>query len=508
MQFLRRSLTGLFLLSLTLGLFAVAAGTFWGAVQERMNREARERPARERVMAVTTLRAEGETIRPVLSVFGEVRSRRTLEVRASAAGRVVSLAPEFEDGAQVKAGQILARIDPTDAEAALDVARTDLAEAEAELRDAQRSLDLARDELDAARAQAELRAGALARQQDLEGRGVGTAAAVEEAELAESAAQQAVLTRRMSEASAESRVDQARNALARARIALERAERDVADTEIRAAFTGTLAEVQLSEGGLVTQNEQIATLIDPEALEVAFRVSTAQYARLIDEDARILAAPVRVTLDVLGLDLAAEGRITRVGADVGEGETGRRLFARLDGFAGFRPGDFVSVHVEEPPLRNVVRLPATAVDASGTALVIGSEDRLVAVSAPILRRQADSVIVPAEGLEGERVVAQLTPLLGPGIKVRDLSARGAETEMSGSGAGTGGGAGAGSGSDADAQASAEMVALTPERRAALIAAVEANERMPEEAKARILAQLGQETVPARMVERIEGRMGG
>jgi hypothetical protein len=53
-----------------------------------------------------------------------------------------------------------------------------------------------------------------------------------------------------------------------------------------------------------------------------------------------------------------------------------------------------------------------------------------------------------------------------------------------------------------------MVALTPERRAALIAAVEANERMPEEAKARILAQLGQEAVPARMVERIEGRMGG
>ncbi len=491
MQFLRRSLTGLFLLSLTLGLIAWAGSIVFGAVQDRMARDVVERPARERVMAVNTVRIESETIAPVMTVFGQVQSRRSLEVRAAASGRVVALAANFEDGAEVSAGQLLARIDPTDAESALAVAQTGLAEADAQLRDAERALALARDELSAARAQAELRSRAFERQRDLAERGVGTAAAVETAELAQSASEQSVLTRRIAEATAESRVDQGRNAVARARIALANAERDLTDTEIRAAFAGTLADVSLTEGGLVSLNEQIATLIDPTSLEVAFRVSTAQYARLIDNEGSILSAPVRITLDVLGLDLEAEGQLTRVGAAVGEGETGRRLFAGLNSFAGFRPGDFVSVHVEEPPLTEVARLPATAVDASGTVLRIGAEDRLVSAEAPILRRQGDFVLIPAQALAGMRVVAERTPLVGPGIKVRDMTTERETPQENGA-----------------ETAAAETIVLTPERRAALIARVEANTRMPEEARARVLAQLAQDRVPARLVARIEARSGG
>jgi multidrug efflux pump subunit AcrA (membrane-fusion protein) len=493
MQFLRRSLVGLLLLSVTAGLLAMAGATLWSAVQERMAQEPRDRPARERVMAVETVAVTSERVSPVLTVFGQIDSRRRLELRTPSAGRVIALAPGFEDGAMVAAGDLLLQIDPRDAEAGLDVARTDLAEAEAELRDAERSLALARDELVAARAQADLRAQALARQRDLEDRGVGTAATVEEAALAESAAQQAVLTRRIAVANAESRVDQARNGVARAGIALENARRDLDDTEMRAEFSGTLADVTVTAGGLVAANERIATLIDPEALEVAFRVSTAQYARLLDARGQIVSAPVRVTLDVLGLDLEARGVITRVGADVGAGQTGRRIFARLDSFAGFRPGDFVSVHVEEPPLDDVARLPATAVDASGTVLAIGSEERLQVVDTTILRRQGDSVLVPAAGLEGRRVVANRTPLLGPGIKVRDLGAeRDEQRDLAA----------------ASAAATDDRIALTAERRAALIAAVEARDDMPDEAKARILAQLGEGTVPAGLVARIESRMGG
>ena len=52
-----------------------------------------------------------------------------------------------------------------------------------------------------------------------------------------------------------------------------------------------------------------------------------------------------------------------------------------------------------------------------------------------------------------------------------------------------------------------MVELTEERRARLVAYVEANTRMPKEAKARILSQLSKQQVPAQMVERIESRMG-
>jgi hypothetical protein len=53
-----------------------------------------------------------------------------------------------------------------------------------------------------------------------------------------------------------------------------------------------------------------------------------------------------------------------------------------------------------------------------------------------------------------------------------------------------------------------MVELSAERRAALVAFVEANARMPDEAKARVLAQLREPQVPAQMIERLESRMGG
>jgi RND family efflux transporter MFP subunit len=450
-----------------------------------MAQEPRVPQARERVFAVDVVRAEAGTATPVLTAFGEVQSRRTLELRAAAAGRVVMLSDDFVEGGHVEAGEVLLRIDPAEAQAALDRARADLMDAEAEAREAERALGLARDELAAARDQAELRERALDRQRDLADRGVGTAAAVETAELAASSARQAVVARRQAEAQAEARVDQAATRITRSRIALEDAERRLDDTVLRAGFDGTLADVAAIEGGLVSLNERLARLIDADALEVAFRVSTPQYARLLDEDGTLRPAPVEVRLDVFGTDLVARGRLTRDSAAVGEGQTGRLIFARLEEARGFKPGDFVTVRVEEPPLDRVVRLPAAALDAGGEVLVVGPEERLEAMPVTLLRRQGDEVLVRAPGLDGQRVVAARTPLLGPGVKVRPLE-----------------------GATAEEAAPEPMLELSEERRARLVAFIEGNRQMPEEAKARILARLSEPEVPARMVERIESRMGG
>ncbi|PRY24336.1 multidrug resistance efflux pump [Aliiruegeria haliotis] len=496
MLFLRRSLTGLFLLSLTLGLLAYAGGVFFDALEERANRESRQRPARERIISVNSVEAQPGSVIPVISTFGEIQSRRSLEIRAGTGGRIVQLSENFESGAQVEAGALLALVDPKDAESAVEVARTDLEEAETELADAERNLALVRDELAATQAQADLRTQALQRQRDLAARGVGTEAAVETAALAEASAKQAVVGRRMSEAAAETRVGQAKSRLNREKLALAVALRDLEDHEVRATFNGTLSDVTVVEGGLVSQNERLGALIDPTALEVAFRLSTTQYARLLDDAGDLIGAPVRVTLDVLELDLEATGRITRVNALVGEGQTGRQLFARLDQFAGFRPGDFVSVSIEEPELRGVVRLPATALDAANTVLVIGEDSRLEVAEVSLLRRQGDDVIVRADDIAGARIVAERTPLIGPGIRVKDLSADRAP-EMAGTDATT-----------PQPMGEDETVELTDERRAALIAAVEGNTRMPADAKERILSRLRQDRVPASMVERIESRMGG
>jgi membrane fusion protein, multidrug efflux system len=452
-------------------------------VQARMSGDRSAPPARERVFAVNVVAAKPETIAPELQAFGQVQSRRMLELRTAVGGRVITLAESFEEGGEVRAGDLLVQIDPADSQAALDRLQSDLLDAEAEARDAERQLELARDDLAAAEDQAALRARAFQRQKDLEDRGVGTAATVEVAELAAAAARQAVLSRRQALAQGEARIDQAATALARVRIALDTAERDLAETTLTAAFDGTLSEVTLVEGRLVSANEKLALLVDPEALEVAFRVSTAQYARLLDEDGRLLPAAVTVSLDVTGAELLARGRISRDSAIAGEGQSGRMIFARLDAAPGFKPGDFVTVTVREPPVENVARLPASALDAERTVLVLGPEDRLEALPVELVRRQGDDVLVRGDGLDGREVVVGRTPLLGAGIRVRPLR------------------------EEAQAEPDQAMLELSEDRRARLVASVTANERMPAEAKARVLALLSETLVPAQLVQRIESGPG-
>lgn len=503
MRFLRRSLTGLFLLAVTVALIALAGQTIRSSIEERMARETMQRPARERVFAVNVVEVTPGEVTPVLEAFGEVLARRALELRAQVGGPVVALGEGFEEGGRVAAGQLLLQVDPTDLEDALALSETDLAEALAEARDAVAALDIARDDLASARKQVELRAAALSRQQDLAKRGVGTEAAVETAALNAASAEQAVLSRRSALATAEARVAQAENARARAQIARDEAGRRLAESRLTAAFDGTLSNVTAALGRIVTANEQVARLVDPDALEVSFRLSTAQYARLLDAEGRLVPAEVLVRLDVAGVNIEVPGRIDRESAEVGEGQTGRLIFARLDASRGLRPGDFVTVEIREPALSGVARLPASALGTTDTLLVLGAEDRLEESPVEVLRRQGDMVLISAGALAGREVVAERTPMLGVGIRVRPFR----EGDVA-QPAASGGGQGMGQGGGQAAAAGGEMIALDDARRARLVDFVKSNTMMPADAKDRILKQLEAPEVPASTVERLEGRMGG
>ena len=486
MRFFGRSLVGLFLAALTVGLLALAGQMIAGAIATRMAGDGPAQPARERVFSANVAVVTPGRVVPEMIAFGEVRSRRTLELRAPRGGTVIEVAEGFEDGAAVSEGQLLLRLDPTEAKSARDLALAAIEEAEAEGREADSALILARDDLAAAAVQTGLRAQAVARQRDLLGRGVGSEAAVETAALSASAADQAVLSRRSALAQAEARVAQAATALTRQRINLAEAERAVADTEMYASFTGRLNGVGVVVGGLVNANERLGEIIDPDALEVAFRLSTQQFARLLDAGGDLIMAPVTIGLDVMGAEVPAVGRLARVGAAVGAGASGRLVYAALDASRGFRPGDFVTVRIDEPALDGVALLPGSAVSAAGGVLVLGAENRLEEVTVEVLRRQGDDVIVTAEGLAGREVVTERSPLLGAGIRINPVRP----------------------GAAAEVAAPPATVTLSEERRAELIAQVEANLRMPAEAKARVLEQLARDEVPVQVVERLEQRQGG
>ncbi len=484
MRFLRRSLSGLFLLGVTLALGIAAVSMVMTAIGESAGDERRGGGGRERVFAVNVIPFDPQTQTPVLEVFGEVQSARVLDLRPSTGGTILSVHPNFQEGGRVGQGDLLVEIDPSNAETALAFAQADLDEAQAEDRDATRALDLAREELVSAEEQVTLRQRALQRQIDLVERGVGTEAALEAAELSAATARQAVISRRQSLAQAEARLDLAKARVDRRNIALAEADRNLRDTKLYAPFAGILTDVTLVQGGTVTANERVGQMVDARALEVAFRVSTPQHARLLNDAGELRDTPAQVTLDAFGIQIQHDARLTREAPVVGDGQTGRLLFASVDGGEGLRPGDFVQVSVEEPPLDRVARLPASALGPGSTILVLGEEDRLREETVQLIRRQGDDVLVQARGLRGDLVVAERSPLLGAGIKVRPLDS-----------------------DDTAVPDAPAMVELDDDRRARLVAFVEGNTRMPAAAKQRVLERLQQPQVPEELVTRLESRMG-
>jgi len=485
MRFLGRGLIGLLLFSLALGLLGLAGNTIKVAVQDRMNQEPRAQKTRERTFAVKVVPAEVTSINPTLNAFGEIQSRKTLDLRMAASGQIQELSINFVEGGSVKSGELLVRLDDSDHQTAVDLAENNLIDAKNEVMESARNLSFSKEELAAAEEQEKLRLRALTRQKDLVERGVGTAAALENAELSASGATQAVLSRKAAVDQAKNRGAQADTRLVRAELALKDAKRKLEDTKLFAEFSGLLSGVSLVKGGIVSANERLGQLIDPEVLEVSFKISTQQYTRLLNDNGELLKAPVSVALTNTEQGLNADGVIIRDSASVAKGQTGRQVYAKLTKSVGFKPGDFVAVKVEEPTLNWVVKLPSTALDSSNKVLLLGEGERLEEAQVKLMRRQGNEVIVRSRDLSGKEIVAQRTPVLGAGIKVKAIRS-GEENEV----------------------AEVEMLELTEERRAKLISAIETNGYIPKTVKERIIGQLTQPKVPADVVARIESRMGG
>ena len=90
---------------------------------------ARVPQARERVFTVNVRSAEPQTVTPYLTAFGEVQSRRTLDLRMAAGGQIVEISPNFVEGGVVEQGEVLIRLDDADAQSALLRTESDLSDA-------------------------------------------------------------------------------------------------------------------------------------------------------------------------------------------------------------------------------------------------------------------------------------------------------------------------------------------------------------------------------------------
>ena len=492
MRFLFRSFIGLLIFSLTLGVLCFAGFYLFDAIKTRSEKPEKKRYQRERIFAVNVAKVELEVIAPKIFSYGEAVSKRTLEIRSMEAGRLDYVSDKFVEGGFITEGQVLFRLNQKDFINVLEVAEIDLEDTKAQLEEARSQLDLAVRDFEVARTQLILRKNSLDRQQKLATSGLTTSSTVENSELAYSSSEQQVINKQNLVEKSKINIGKLEIQLKRRLIAIEKAERNLKETEYIAPYAGIMSAARISPGSLVSKNERLGVLIDHDAIEVRFNLSAKEFARVINNKGELQALETIASLEVADSMLRFKGRIERVSPEIPQGGSGRQVFAsmQLKDYNSLRPGDFLLVEVEEPELKNISVLPASAVTIDGKLFIISNEDRLEEVSVNILRRQGEKVIVSGAPL-GAEYVMQRSPQLGAGLKVKPLRSSDLKNGK------------ASKSIDADT-----IVDLDQKKKSELLDFLESMDRMPENVKDRLIKEISSGKVSSKTLRRLEKRMKG
>lgn len=353
------------------GLAASAAGGWWWyaayhqpARIEAARAEQRQGGRRADAVSVTAAPVEIRTVPVTREGIGSVQANQLVTVRAQIEGRLIAV--EFREGQDVKAGDVLARLDRAVWEAQLDQAQARQAQNEATLANAR--IDLDRYERLAA-------TNAGPRQQADQQRAV------------------------VAQLQAQIRADRA---------AVESARINLGYTVITAPIDGRAGLRQVDPGNVIRASDAsgIVTLAQVRPIAALFTLPQRELALA---KAAMARGPTPVeAVDTDGRTVLAQGLLEVIDNQVDAATGTIRLkasFANDD--LRLWPGQFVSVRVRMAEIREarVVPTPALRRGPSGIFVYVVAPDGKARVRPVAVALQDERIAVIEQGLEpGERVV--------------------------------------------------------------------------------------------------------
>ena len=374
-------------------------------------------PEVETVWNVRAATIERRDHQPVLDLYGELVAGREVVVRPKVAGEVVEASAKLREGGRFAQDEVMLRIDDFDYLAAIDDLDAQIAEAEArrtELlanrRTEEMMIDLDRDQLDLIRRDVE-------RYERLSGSRAASEKAFDDAKIALSRQRGTVSQREQSIVMLDARLAQQDAVIARLSVTKRRAERDLADTVIRAPFAGVIANVDAQIGKQLGTNDAIARLIDDRSLEIGFQLSDADFGRLWQSG--LIGREVVGRWRLGAATFALPATIARVVPTIDPASGGVTVYAHIDGDhddVPLRPGAFIEVEMQDRLYEDVVELPASALFGEDTVYVI-DDDRLRAKAVDLVAISGDQVLIRADIAEGTSVLTSRIAEVASGLRV-------------------------------------------------------------------------------------------
>ena len=322
------------------------------------------------VKVTVTQVATGE-VAPALFGIGTVEARRAYFIGPTAAGRVRRVLVDV--GETVKAGQLLAEMDPVDldarlaaAAAAVTRAKSAVDTAQAQLRDAKSRLDLA--------------SGEARRYEDI-GRKGYVSASVVEAKLQQQASAQAQL------AAANSAVASAQQDMSRLNAERSAAGQQRSNIRLLAPTDGVVTARDAEPGSTVVAGQAVLKLIDPASLWIKLRLDQSRSAGLS------VGLPADITLRSRpGGSLAGKvARVDPVSDSVTEERVAQVSFDALP--QGLSAGEMAEVTLRLPGVRDALLIPNAALRLRGAQQGVWLRDNGQLRFAPVK--------TGAEGLDGK-----------------------------------------------------------------------------------------------------------
>lgn len=334
---------------------------------------------------VSIVTIEPKPIAIISDLPGRVEATRISQVRARVAGIV--LKRTFEEGSEVKAGQVLFRIDPAPFQATVDSAKAALAKAEA---------NLTQTSLTAKRYKPLVEANAVSRQEY----------------------DDAVSAEMQAKADVES-----------AKAALTTANLNLGYATVTAPISGRIGKALVTEGALVGQSDatQLATIQQLDPIYVNLTQSSTDLLRLRKalEDGQVKGlannqAAVRITLED-GTEYPYPGKLLFSDVTVDEGTntvTLRAEFPNKDRV--LLPGMYVHTKLEQAIDEKAITVPQQAVirTANGSVVMVVDKDNKVEAHPVQTGGTQGTDWIVTQGLNsGDRVIVQGLQKIAPGATV-------------------------------------------------------------------------------------------